>query len=73
MGFSWSPEISREQWQKGTDSTKIPRKNPEGHWFNRQTYRTDSTEEEEENNNKNEDDVTTDELSRTAESSEEDK
>ena len=61
------PEVPRNQWQKET-----PRENPANHWFNRQIYRTESTEEEDENENENEDDVTTDELGRTAESSEED-
>ena len=60
------PEIPRDQWQKETDTKKIPRENSEKQWFNRQICQTDSSEEE------NEDEITTDELgTANADSSEE--
>ena len=66
------PEFSRDQWQKVYDVTKTPRDNPANIWSNSQIYPTESAEEEDEDEKVNEDDVTTDELGRTAESSEED-
>ena len=66
------PEIPRDQWQKETDNKKIPRENPQKHWFNRQICQTDSSEEGIEDRNENEDDITTDELgTANADSSEE--